>query len=316
MKFKKTFYVIAVSAISFCFFSCGSPATTTVSKTDSGLNAEPTVQPYQGLKRTVAIARFSNETEYAKGAFYDKENDPLGKQAIDILSAKLAARGKFVLLERADSDKIQNEVEKNGGSSQKVPADYLIIGSITEFGRKTTGEVGIVTRSKKQTVEAGVNIRLVDVRTGQVIYSEEGKGEAETSSSTTLGFGGVQGYDATLSDKAISAAIEKLVDNIEKTCMDRPWKSYFLSYDKDGILIAGGEKQGVKVGSTLLVYEKGKQVKNPQTGMLIELPGKQVAKLNVLSTGGTTVTDEYAIVTLTEGTVNSSNLANYVIQDK
>ena len=42
------------------------------------------------LKRKVAIGRFSNETQYAKGIFYDKENDPMGKQALDILSAKLA----------------------------------------------------------------------------------------------------------------------------------------------------------------------------------------------------------------------------------
>ena len=41
------------------------------------------------IKRKVAIGRFSNETQYAKGIFYDKENDPMGKQALDILSAKL-----------------------------------------------------------------------------------------------------------------------------------------------------------------------------------------------------------------------------------
>lgn len=50
------------------------------------------------LKRKVAIGRFSNETQYAKGIFYDKENDPMGKQALDILSAKLAASGKFQTL--------------------------------------------------------------------------------------------------------------------------------------------------------------------------------------------------------------------------
>lgn len=45
------------------------------------------------LKRKVAIGRFSNETQYAKGIFYDKENDPMGKQALDILSSKLASSG-------------------------------------------------------------------------------------------------------------------------------------------------------------------------------------------------------------------------------
>ena len=52
------------------------------------------------IKRKVAIGRFTNETQYAKGLFYDKENDPMRKQALDILSAKLAASGKFILRER------------------------------------------------------------------------------------------------------------------------------------------------------------------------------------------------------------------------
>lgn len=297
------------------FFSCGS--VNSIARTvDSGLNENVDVSEYQGLKRTVAIARFSNETEYAKGAFYDKQNDPIGKQAVDILSAKLAATGKFVLLESIDSDLINISNNSVQVQNQKILADYLIIGSVTEFGRKTTGEVGLFTKSKTQTVSAGVNIRLVDVSSGQIIYSEEGKGEADTTATSTLGFGGQAGYDATLSDKAISMAIEKLVQNIEKTCMDKPWKSYFLSYDNDGVIIAGGQKQGLSVGDNLYIYTKGKKVKNPQTGLMIELPGEKIGQLKVLSCGGTTVTDEYSFVSIVEGTVDVNKLDFYVIQDK
>lgn len=94
------------------------------------------------LKRKVAIGRFSNETQYAKGIFYDKENDPMGKQALDILSAKLASSGKFLLLERSDLSALLEECQKNGGGSATIGADYMIIGSITEFGRKDTGKNG------------------------------------------------------------------------------------------------------------------------------------------------------------------------------
>lgn len=312
MKIRNLFGAMALALV---LVGCGSTAKTTVTKVDGTLNEGVDAPAYNGLKRTVAIARFSNETEYAKGAFYDKENDPVGKQALDILSAKLAATGKFVLLERSDADKIQAELEKAGSSAKGAVADYLIIGSVTEFGRKTTGEVGFVSRSKTQTVEAGVNLRLVDVSSGQVIYSEEGKGQAETSSSTTMGMGGVQGYDATLSDKAISAAIEKLVENIEKTCMDRPWKSYFLSYDDESVIIAGGAKQNITAGKVLSVYQRGKKIKNPQTGLMIELPGTKVGEVTVLATGGTTVLDEYSIVNVSNGTVDAKNISNYVIQE-
>ena len=106
------------------------------------------------LKRKVAIGRFSNETQYAKGIFYDKENDPMGKQALDILSSKLAASGKFLLLERSDLAALLEECQKNGGGAATIGADYMIIGSITEFGRKDTGKSKMFGAEKTQMVEA------------------------------------------------------------------------------------------------------------------------------------------------------------------
>jgi len=275
-----------------------------------------TVTEGQFLKRKVAIARFSNETEYAKGIFYDKANDPLGKQAVDILSTKLAASNKFILLERQDMDKVLEEMKVAGkDEAQKIGADFLIVGSITEFGRKTIGGVAVFSRTKSQIVEAGVNIRLIDVSTGQIIYSEEAKGEAETTNKTVMGLGKKTDYDATLSDKAISAAISKLVENIINNCMDRPWKSYFLAYDENGILISGGKSQGIKIGEIYDVIEKGRSVKNPQTGMLFELPGKLVGKIKIDFLGGENPQSEFSMVTFTEGSIDKANLSNYYIKE-
>lgn len=271
----------------------------------------------QSLKRKVAIARFSNETEYAKGLFYDKANDPLGKQAVDILSTKLASTNKFILLEREDMDKILEEMKISGENGfQKVGADYILVGSITEFGRKTIGDVKVFSRSKSQIVEAGVSIRLIDVSTGQIIYSEEAKGEAETTNKTVIGLGEKTDYDATLSDKAISAAISKLVENIINNCMDRPWKSYFLAYDENGIIISGGKSQGIQVGDVYDVIEKGKTVKNPQTGLSFELPGKSIGQIKIDLTGGENPQSEYSIVSFTDGNIDKVNLSNYYIKER
>lgn len=269
------------------------------------------------LKRKVAIARFSNETTYAKGIFYDKDNDPMGKQALDILSTKLASTGKFILLERQDMDKIMEELKLAGNQgSQKVGADYLIIGSVTEFGRKNVGDVNAFSRTKTQTVEAAVSIRLVDVSTGQIIYSEEAKGEAETTNKTVMGLGERTDYDATLSDKAISAAISKLVENVINNCMNRPWKAYFLTYDDNGILISGGKSQGLKIGDTFDVIEKGKLIDNPQTGMKMELPGKTVGKIKIDFVGGDTPENEFSMVSFVDGNIDKQNLSNYFIKEK
>ena len=284
------------------------------------VKVEPQIQEVkkaeQVLKRKVAIARFSNETQYAKGIFYDKENDPIGRQAVDILSTKLASTNKFILLERQDMDKILEEMKIAGNESmQKVGADYLIIGSVTEFGRKNVGNTTAFSRSKSQIVQAGVSIRLVDVSTGQIIYSEEAKGEAETTNKTSFGYGERTDYDATLGDKAISAAISKLVENIINNCMERPWKSYFLSYDDDGCIIGGGKSQGLRAGDIYEVVERGKSVKNPQTGIMMELPGKTVGKIRIDHMGGESGQSEYSVVSFIEGKIDKQNLNNYYIKE-
>jgi len=280
---------------------------------------EPTVKTVKDdgmvLKRKVAIGRFSNETQYAKGIFYDKENDPMGKQALDILSAKLAASGKFLLLERSDLTTLLEECQKSGGGSSTIGADYMIIGSITEYGRKNTGKNGVFTSQKTQTVEAAVAIRLVDVSTGLIIYSDEAKGSAELTTKTTMGIGGQASYDATLSDKAISEAINQLVENIINKCTNSPWKTYFLSYDNDAVLIAGGKSQGIKTGMVFNIKTQGKKVKNPQTGIIITLPGKNVGTAKVTMTGGDTPETEYSFVEVNSSeTIDSNNMSNYIIE--
>lgn len=267
------------------------------------------------LKRKVAIGRFSNETQYAKGIFYDKENDPMGKQALDILSTKLASSGKFILLERSDLSTLLEECQKNGGGSATIGADYMIIGSITEFGRKNTGKNGVFSSQKTQTVDAAVAIRLVDVSSGLIIYSDEAKGSAELTTKTTMGVGGSASFDATLSDKAISQAIGQLVENIINKCTNSPWKTYFISSDADGTLIAGGASQGIKEGMKFAIKTKGKKVKNPQTGIMINLPGKQIGTATILSTGGDTPETEYSFVSVdTSEPINESTMNNYIIE--
>ncbi len=265
------------------------------------------------IKRKVAIGRFSNETQYAKGLFYDKENDPMRKQALDILSSKLASSGKFILLEREDLDIL---VAEAGAAMKKIGADYIILGSITEYGRKAEGEQKVFSSTKTQTVEAGVSIRLVEAATGLIIYSDEAKGYAETTSKQTLGLGGTSGFDATLSDKAISAALSQLVESIINKCMDKPWKSYILSVDDDTYVISGGASQGLSAGDSFIVYKRGKIVNNPQTGLDVELPGTKAGKVTVLQSVGDTPETEISFCTYEGQKLDIEKLTNYYISDK
>ena len=260
------------------------------------------------LKRKVAIARFSNETKYGKGLFTGQ--DLIGKQASDILTTKLAQTEKFILFE---SPAI---ADQSGQTFQNldVPADYLIIGSVTEFGREVTGETGVFSRTKKQTAHAKVSVRLVKVSSGQVIYADEGAGEAFVETGTVLGAGSSAGYDSSLNDKAITAAISQLVNSILDNLLHDPWRAYILDVDGGTIVMSGGESQGIRVGDSYGIFRKGKTITNPQTGLDIELPGTQIGKITVASMSGSNAYDEISICSLDTGELKE-DLEHYYIQE-
>ncbi len=258
-----------------------------------------------GLKRKVAIGRFTNETRYGQSFFIDKDSNKIGKQAMDILSAKLFQSGRFIMLERADLSKIEKELEIGNATKLSNSADFIILGSITEFGRKETSDVGVFSRVKKQEAFAKVHIRIVDVSTGEIIYSEEGKGTAFSEAGTVMGVGGKAGYNGQLNDKAIDAAISDLTSNIIENMLDKPWRGYILGYEDGTLITSGGKSQNIKVGDKFDVYKKGKQVKNPQTNMMMTLPGKKLAKIEIINTLGDTPESEVSLAKIISGDINS-----------
>ena len=218
----------------------------------------------QVLKRKVAIARFSNETQYGQSFFLDKDNDRIGKQAVDILSNKLLATDKFILIQRADLEKINKELMLGKADKLANMADYLIVGSVTEFGRKTVSDVGIFSRVKKQIAYAKVSIRLIDVYTGEIIFGQEGMGEANSEAGHIFGVGAKADYDSTLNDKALDAAITNLSSNIIENLLDKPWRSYILTYEDGNYIISGGKSQGVRLEINSGFSCRAKKLKTPR----------------------------------------------------
>ena len=258
-----------------------------------------------GLKRKVAIGRFTNETKFGQSFFVDKNNDKIGKQAMDILSSKLFQSGRFIMLERADLSKIEDELKMGNHAKLDNSADYLVLGSITEFGRKETSDVGVFSRVKKQEAFAKVHIRIVDVSTGLIIYSEEGKGTSFSEAGTVMGVGGKAGYNGQLNDKAIDAAISDLISNIIENMLDKPWRGYILGFEDGNLITSGGKSQNIKIGDIFNVYKEGKKVKNPQTNMMMTLPGKKIASIEIQATLGDTPDTEVSLASIKKGSLKS-----------
>jgi curli biogenesis system outer membrane secretion channel CsgG len=260
------------------------------------------------LKRKVAVLRFSNETRYGVGAFGGTYGVPIEKQAADILKTRLVESGKVILV---DAEGLLGDAD----DLTRLKADYAIVGSVSEFGRRTSSKTGVFSRSKRQVAYAAVNLRLIDARTGKAVFAEEGAGEAEVETGRVLGIGEDAGYDSTLNDKAISSAISKLISNILENMMDSPWQTGILAVSEDGVMIAGGDEQGLLVGDVLIVKKRGRMVKDPQYGGEIELPRTEIGRIEVLSFFGSGLDSQGSVCKLVEGALAGHELADLVVEE-
>ena len=68
--------------------------------------ALPSVKTF---KRKIAIGRFSNETRYGRTFQVDADQNPLGKQASDMLANRLVSSNRFLVFERPDLAQLQKE---------------------------------------------------------------------------------------------------------------------------------------------------------------------------------------------------------------
>jgi curli biogenesis system outer membrane secretion channel CsgG len=262
------------------------------------------------LKRKIALGRITNETNYGQSLLRDRHDDPLGKQVTDLLSKALTESGAYLVFERPDISRLEEESSLSGNQLDIIGVDALIIGSLTEFGRKTIGETGFLSSSKRQVAFAKVDLRVVDTTNAQVLFAASGAGEASTETASVAGFGSQAAYDGTLNDAAIRQAVSEAVNRLSFQMSSRPWQTFILRQDGERVFISGGQRQGINPGMEFEVYTKGEVIKSPQTGANITLPGVQVAAIRVDANFGDSELSEGSVASVTSG-----SLASYAIDD-
>lgn len=255
------------------------------------------------LKRKIALGRITNETSYGQSLLRDRHDDPLGKQVTDLMSKALTESGAYLVFERPDISRIESESRLTDVKLNLIGVDALIIGSLTEFGRKTIGATGFASASKRQVAFAKVDVRVVDVNTSHVFFATSGAGEASTETASTFGFGSQASYDGTLNDAAIRQAVAEAVNRLSVEMSSRPWQTYVLKADGNRIFLGGGKSQGIKPGMKFSVQTQGEQIKSPQTGALVTLPGQEIARVQIETLFGDSELNEGAVASILSGTL-------------
>jgi curli biogenesis system outer membrane secretion channel CsgG len=268
------------------------------------------------LKRKIAVGRLSNETNYGRSLLRSNAKDQLGSKVTDMFLQALTNSESYLVFERPDIELLSKEAELSGQEVSITGVDTLVIGSLTQFGRATTGERGFLSSSKTQEASATVDLRLVDVTSGRVFASVTGTGASSTEQARTMGFGSAAGYDGSLNDQAIAAAVTAAVDKMTGLFLEKPWTADLLAQENGLVYISGGENQGVRVGMTFAIETRGKKVKSPTTGTTISLPGEKVAELTVVSLFGDDPLDQGAVGKVSQGSLEGHDLKDLRVKEK
>ncbi|CAM3567023.1 Putative lipoprotein [Xenorhabdus nematophila ATCC 19061] len=181
---------------------------------------------YAGIRSSIAVGKFENRSSYQNGIFSDGI-DRLGNQSKTILVTHLQQTGRFNVLERTNMAELKAEAGLQGKAQKLKGANYIITGSVTEFGRKEVGDHqlwGILGRGKSQVAYAKVMLNVVNVETSEVVFSSAGAGEYKLSSREIIGFGGTSSYDSTLNGKVLDLAIREAINDLVAGIENGAWK--------------------------------------------------------------------------------------------
>ncbi|HYF01092.1 MAG TPA: CsgG/HfaB family protein [Planctomycetota bacterium] len=174
-----------------------------------------TPRPFEARKR-VAVVDFEDKSAYGQGR--------LGRAAADVLARFLFESQQFRVIERQqvakvlEEQKFQSSGAVNPQTAMQVGkllgVEMVAYGVVSNFGIRTEGTQAVVYQQKEQVAEAQVDVRLIHVETGEVVYMGEGRGSAMREVRGSFGLGGRMSYDETLAGDALRASIAKMVDGL------------------------------------------------------------------------------------------------------
>ncbi|MCK4328451.1 hypothetical protein KAX02_01260 [candidate division WOR-3 bacterium] len=271
----KKFWIIIVLLL----FGCAS--TEVVRETEGITYIES--EEIKGPKRKVAVIDFENKTRYGARR--------LGEAVSDILITELGKSNRFILVEREKFDKLieEQELERSRYFAPEQQAEMgmmlglnaIVTGSVSQFGVHTEGSNCLLWSNKRQVAEATVDVRIVNVETGEMSYTETGSGVAERKYSQVLGIGSTGGYDELLEQKALRQAIVKFVKNLEVQLSRATWYCRVAEYDGETVYLDAGQRSNLPLGTILLIRRPGKEIRSPETGIVIGYTQEELGKIEV-----------------------------------
>lgn len=250
-------------------------------------------------------------------------NWQVGSGISDMMVTTLVKSNMFRVIEREQLERILREQklgtsgQVDPSTAAKVGkilgVEFMIMGKMTEFGLETkkvgVGGFGggILGGFKSSTTYAKVALdcRIVDTSTGEILNAETGKGNKQKSSTSIAlvdyknwagaGFTiGSSGFENTILGQATRMAVDDVSNRFIQDAVKPGSKIYgprdpskveglVVDVEGDQIMTTLGSNRGFKVGDIVVVVQKVKEIKHPETGEVLKVVYQTIAEVKLFT---------------------------------
>lgn len=246
-------------------------------------------QDLTSLKKRVAVINFEDKAGYGHN---------VGQGVADMLVTSLVESEKFIVIEREELDEILKEQglgqsglvtpQSAAKVGQLLGIQRIITGSVTEFGSKQNkvggGIGGFNLGVSTTTARVAVDIRIVNVNTGEITMAKSAEGEDSSTGLDNVGLEDIDFHNSSTWDNtqlgiASREAINSCVEYIVEDMQGLPWEGKIIKADGATIYMKPGSKGGVEPGMEFAVYRPGEELIDPDTGISL---GSEESKIGTI----------------------------------
>jgi curli biogenesis system outer membrane secretion channel CsgG len=255
-------------------------------------------------KKRIAVAKFDTIGSFsAEYGTWD-----IGGGLAAQLTTALVESGQFIVIERAELATVlrEQEMAKQGVVSKETASQVgkmlgsqlLIAGAVTEFEQQAGGGglrlgigSGIFGGALGGTTTNGIvgmDIRLIDTNTGQVVSSQRAEGKVSQSGvSADIGvkfmtFGG-DAFNKTPLGQATRQAIAQGVSLITKSMDKIPWTGRVVEVAGDQVYVNAGTNTGLKAGDVFTVTAVVRELTDPSSGAVLGIVEEKRGDIEVVN---------------------------------
>lgn len=248
----------------------------------AGIASPAVAQDKTGPKKRIAVFSFDDKSDSNFGWYGTKS---VGDGISDMVITELVKSGKYRVIERTEIDALLSEqslgasgivtAESAAEIGKMLGVEVAVFGAVTEFGYKkddTNVRVqGIGLGLGKQSAVAGVDIRMVNTSTGEILVAENVRrsktGMAPKIRTSKFTFDNRQAFDQSLVGKVTREAVNDVVSMVTKNANQVPWSAKVVTTQGGKVYINSGSLDGIKVGDVFKVFREGTALVDPDTGL-------------------------------------------------